>query len=119
MSCGQPHDTNCSEVLADVWMFLDNECDGERRRVLQRHLDECGHCLEEFGLEEHLKALLARKCGGDAAPHGLRQRLRQSIREIVVQQAEVSVHSTEVTVERSSDGTVIEVRSSSEVRQQR
>jgi mycothiol system anti-sigma-R factor len=119
VSCGQPHDTNCSEVLADVWMFLDNECDGERRRVLQRHLDECGHCLEEFGLEEHLKALLARKCGGDAAPHGLRQRLRQSIREIVVQQAEVSVHSTEVTVERSSDGTVIEVRSSTEVRQQR
>lgn len=73
----------------------------------------------EFGLEEHLKALLARKCGGDAAPHGLRQRLRQSIREIVVQQAEVSVHSAEVTVERSGDGTVIEVRSSTEVRQQR
>ena len=102
-----------------MWMFLDNECDGERRRVLQRHLDECGPCLEEFGLEEHLKALLARKCGGDAAPHGLRQRLRQSIREIVVQQAEVSVHSAEVTVERSGDGTVIEVRSSTEVRQQR
>jgi len=120
VSCGQPHDTNCGEVLADVWMFLDNECDGERRRVLQRHLDECGPCLEEFGLEEHLKALLARKCGGDAAPDGLRHRLRQSIREIVVQQAEVSVHSTEVTVERSGDGTVIEVRSSStEVRQQR
>jgi mycothiol system anti-sigma-R factor len=119
VSCGQPHDTDCGEVLADVWMFLDNECDGERRRVLQRHLDECGGCLEEFGLEEHLKALLARKCGGDAAPHGLRQRLRQSIREIVVQQAEVSVHSAEVTVERSGDGTVIEVRSSTEVRQQR
>ena len=119
MSCGQPHETNCGEVLADVWMFLDNECDGERRRVLQRHLDECGPCLEEFGLEEHLKALLARKCGGDAAPDGLRQRLRQSIRAIVVQQAEVSVHSAEVTVERSGDGTVIEVRSSTEVRQQR
>jgi hypothetical protein len=29
------------------------------------------------------------------------------------------VHSAEVTVERSGDGTVIEVRSSTEVRQQR
>ncbi len=119
MSCGQPHDTDCSEVLADVWMFLDNECDGERRRVLQRHLDECRPCLEQFGLEEHLKALLARKCGGDAAPNSLRQRLRQSIREIVLQQAEVAVHNAEVIIERSDDGTVIEVRSSTEVHQRR
>jgi len=115
MSCGHPHETDCSEVLADVWLFLDNECDPSRREVLQRHLDECGPCLEEFGLEEHLKALLARKCGGDAAPDGLRRRLRRSIREIVVTQAETSVHSSEVTIERTADGTVVEVHNVAEV----
>lgn len=119
MSCGQPHQTDCGEVLADVWLFLDNECDSGRREVLQRHLDECGPCLEEFGLEEHLKELLARKCGGDAAPDGLRQRLRRSIREIVVTQTETSVHSSEVTVERTGDGTVVEVRSATEVHRER
>ena len=31
MSCGEPHETDCTEVLAEVWLFLDNECDGERR----------------------------------------------------------------------------------------
>jgi mycothiol system anti-sigma-R factor len=84
MSSGDPHDTDCREVLAELWLLLDNECNHERRELLRRHLDECGPCLEEFGLEEHLKALLARKCGGDHAPDGLKQKLRQSIREIML-----------------------------------
>jgi mycothiol system anti-sigma-R factor len=106
MSCGDPHDTDCREVIAEVWMFLDNECDHQRRELLQRHLDECSPCLEQFGLEEHLKALLARKCGGDHAPDALRQRLRQSIREIMLSQA---VLGAEVTVVRAEDGSVVEV----------
>jgi mycothiol system anti-sigma-R factor len=106
MSCGDPHDTDCSEVLAELWMFLDNECDHQRRELLRRHLDECGPCLEEFGLEEHLKALLARKCRGDHAPDALRHRLRQSIHEIMLRQA---VLGAEVIVQRGDDGAVVEV----------
>ncbi|MGH3796217.1 MAG: mycothiol system anti-sigma-R factor [Pseudonocardiaceae bacterium] len=113
MSCGEPHEMDCGEVLAEVWLFLDHECNEERRQLLQRHLHECGSCLEEFGLEEHLKTLLASKCGGDHAPDGLRQRLRQSIREIVLRQA---VLGAEVTVEQEDDGTVVEVRTSVETR---
>jgi mycothiol system anti-sigma-R factor len=80
MSCGDHHETDCSEVLAEVWLFLDNECAYERRDLLQHHLDECSPCLARYGLEEHLKELLARKCGGDQAPEALRRRLRDSIR---------------------------------------
>ncbi|MGH3753986.1 MAG: mycothiol system anti-sigma-R factor [Pseudonocardiaceae bacterium] len=98
MSCGDPHETDCGEVLAELWLFLDNECNDERRELLRRHLDECGPCLAELGLDEHLKALLARKCGGDHAPDALKQRLRQSIREIMTRPA---VLAAEVTVERS------------------
>ncbi|MGH3898719.1 MAG: mycothiol system anti-sigma-R factor [Pseudonocardiaceae bacterium] len=111
MSCGDPHETDCSEVLAELWLFLDNECNRERRELLQRHVDECGPCLAELGLDEHLKALLARKCGGDHAPDALKQRLRQSIREIMMRQA---VLSAEVTVERTEDGVVVEVVTSVE-----
>ena len=113
MSCGDPHETDCSEVIAEVWLFLDNECNRERRELLQRHLEECGSCLEEYGLEEHLKELLARKCGGDHAPDTLKQRLRQSIQEIMLRQA---VLGAEVIVEQDSDGTVVEVRASVERR---
>jgi mycothiol system anti-sigma-R factor len=108
MSCGKPHDTDCHQVLAELWLFLDNECNRERRELLQRHLDECGPCLEEYGLEEHLKALLARKCGGDHAPDALKQRLRESIREIMMRQA---VLGAEVTVHRMEDGTIVEISS--------
>ena len=76
MSCGKPHETDCTEVLAEVWLFLDNECDRDRRALLARHLDECAPCLAEYGLEEKLKRLLAAKCGGEQAPATLREHLR-------------------------------------------
>ncbi|CAM05599.1 mycothiol system anti-sigma-R factor [Saccharopolyspora erythraea NRRL 2338] len=103
MSSGEREHTSCDDVLAEVWLFLDNECDRERRAILQRHLDDCGSCLEHYGLEEHIKALLHRKCSGEHAPKELRDRLRASIRETVLRQAEV-------TVEYGPDGTSVEVR---------
>ena len=102
MSCGKPHETDCSEVLAEVWLFLDHECDDSRRKLLERHLDECTPCLAEYGLDEKLKKLLATKCT-EAAPAEFKDRLRTSIRSIVLEQAEV-------TVEEGPDGTVVEVR---------
>src|SRR5690349_24965561 len=76
MSCGKPHETDCTEVLAEVWLFLDNECDRDRRALLARHLDECAPCLAEDGLEEKLKRLLAAKCGGEPAPATRRAQIR-------------------------------------------
>lgn len=103
MSCGDHHETDCSEVLAEVWLFLDHECDQTRRALLVAHLDECGPCLREYGLDEKLKKLLARKCGGEHAPDGLRDKLREQIRTAVLEQAEVTVESgpegTTTTVE--------------------
>jgi len=90
VSCGKPHETDCSEVLEEVWLFLDHECGGNRRELLQKHLDECSPCLEQFGIEEHLKVLLARKCGGEHAPETLKQRLREKIRTTVAEQASVT-----------------------------
>jgi mycothiol system anti-sigma-R factor len=78
-------------VLAEVWLFLDHECDGSRRELLQQHLDECSPCLEQFGIDEHLKVLLASKCGGEHAPETLKQRLREEIRKTVGEQASVTV----------------------------
>lgn len=101
MSCGNHHDTDCAEVLAEVWLFLDHECDPARRALLERHLDECRPCLAEYGLDEKLKKLLATKCA-EAAPAEFKDRLRSSIRSIVLEQADV-------TVTTGPDGSVVEV----------
>jgi mycothiol system anti-sigma-R factor len=74
-----------------VWLLLDRECSAERRRKLEQHLDECSPCLEQYGIEEHLKELLARKCGGEHAPDVLKEKLRASIRQVVLEQGDGSV----------------------------
>ena len=60
--------------------------------------------MERYGIEEQLKELLARKCGGDHAPAELKQRLRDSIRETVAEYTEVQIteHHTEVHVQRQT-----------------
>lgn len=68
-------DTECSSVLRDVWLFLDDEMDEHRRATVQRHLDDCSPCLHQAGLDRKLKELLARTCGGDRAPEDFRVRL--------------------------------------------
>ena len=84
MSCGQPHETDCHEVLAEVYLYLDLECAEERRVLIRHHLDECGPCLREYGIEQEVKALVARCCGNEAAPETLRERLRLRLTELVV-----------------------------------
>lgn len=83
MSESLPENLDCSAVIADVWLFLDNECDEATRARLQRHMTGCTACLSTYGIEEQLKVLLGRKCGGEHAPEGLRQRLSVEIRRSV------------------------------------
>jgi len=85
MSCGNHHDVPCSEVLNEVFLFLDSECDEPRRRLIAEHLEECGPCLQEFGIEKQIKELVARKCGGDRAPDGLKQRVLQHLKSVVAE----------------------------------
>ncbi|HEU4360315.1 MAG TPA: mycothiol system anti-sigma-R factor [Mycobacterium sp.] len=74
-----PLGTGCAEVIAEVWTLLDGECTPEDKDKLRRHLEECPECLRHYGLEERIKALIARKCSGDKAPQGLRERVRLQI----------------------------------------
>jgi mycothiol system anti-sigma-R factor len=101
VSSEEEREAHCNEVLAEVWLFLDHECDQQRRELLRRHLDDCNPCLAAYGLEEKLKQLLARKCGGEHAPNELRARLREQIRIAVLAQVEsaLTVEQDQVSVE--------------------
>ena len=85
MSCGQPHQTDCGEVLAEVFLYLDGEITPARHDLIREHLDECSPCLRKYGIEQEVKALVARCCGAELAPAGLRERLRAKLTEFVVE----------------------------------
>jgi mycothiol system anti-sigma-R factor len=84
VSCGEPHETDCGEVLAEVFLYLDGEMTTERTERIRHHLDECSPCLRKYGVEQEVRALVARCCGGDRAPDALRDRVRVRLREAVV-----------------------------------
>ena len=76
---------DCREVLTEVYLYLDLECSEERRHVIKQHLDECRPCLREYGIEQEVKALVARCCGQERAPAELRAKLRAKLSELVVE----------------------------------
>ena len=84
MSCGNHHETDCSEVLALVYGFLDGELDENDRGRIAHHLDECSPCLRQYGLEQVVKALVNRSCGCDHAPDHLRIQIVTRIRQVSI-----------------------------------
>lgn len=78
------NELDCAAVMADLSQLLDGECSDDIRAELQHHMDHCGQCLEAYGIEEQVKRLIGRKCGGERAPEGLRARLQINIRSIMI-----------------------------------
>jgi mycothiol system anti-sigma-R factor len=81
MSCGRPHEVDCSEILQKVYVYLDGEVSLHDCAKIRQHLEECGPCLQRFGLEQAVKALVARSCGRDPVPSDLRQKVMFRIQQ--------------------------------------
>ncbi|MFF8941326.1 mycothiol system anti-sigma-R factor [Streptomyces sp. NPDC014864] len=75
MSCGEPHETDCSEVLDHLYEFLDSEMPDVDRTKFEQHFEECSPCLEKYGLEQAVKKLVKRCCGRDDVPADLRAKV--------------------------------------------
>lgn len=82
---GKDDEVDCREVLAEVYLFLDDECDEIQQATIKQHLDECYPCLQKFGIEQEIKAILAKKCGGDIAPKSLRASLKIKLSQVIVE----------------------------------
>jgi len=91
MSCGKPHDVPCSEVLARVYSYLDGEIEDAGCAQIRQHLDECGPCLREYGLEEAVKRLVHKHCGYEHAPSDLRIKVLTRIQEVRAE-LEIELH---------------------------
>jgi mycothiol system anti-sigma-R factor len=76
-------DKDCSEVIHQMLVFIDNELDQASCGEIEHHLEECGPCLKEYNLERTVKALVARSCS-EQAPEQLREKVLLRIREVHV-----------------------------------
>jgi mycothiol system anti-sigma-R factor len=84
-----PGGIDCDDVLKDLYLYLDDESDDRLRNRIREHLDGCAPCLRQFGLEQDVRSLIARCCGGDHAPQSLHQRIRVRITEITTETSHV------------------------------
>ncbi|GAB3665763.1 hypothetical protein GCM10027589_30540 [Actinocorallia lasiicapitis] len=81
MSCGDHHETPCNEVLARVYTYIDGELEDTSCSEIKHHLDECGPCLREYGLEESVKNLVSKSCGKDPVPDDLKAKVLGRIQQ--------------------------------------
>lgn len=74
--------TDCSEVLHRVFEYLDGEMTAQDTAKIRQHLEECGPCLQEYDLDQALKALVKRSCACEEAPMALRTQIMTRITTI-------------------------------------
>jgi mycothiol system anti-sigma-R factor len=94
MSCGNPHDVPCTEVLAMVYSYIDGEMEDGSYTEIRQHLDECGPCLREYGLDELVKKLVHKCCGQEPVPGELRTKVLTRIAAV-----RAEIETTEVLAE--------------------
>lgn len=93
-------DAHCRQVLEEVYLYLDGEISGSERAAIKRHLDECGPCLQRYGIEHEVKALVARCHAREQAPRHLRERVLTTLRRVTVTEdaGRLSVTTSTTTV---------------------
>lgn len=90
-------DLECREILAEIWTYLDGEQTRHSRAVIAQHLEDCAPCLRKYGIEQDVKALVARCCGHEDTPVDLRDRVLVALRSTTVVSDVVSDGTTTTT----------------------
>jgi mycothiol system anti-sigma-R factor len=58
-----------------VYSYIDREMEDSGYAEIRQHLEECGPCLREYGLEELVKKLVHKCCGHETVPGELRAKV--------------------------------------------
>jgi mycothiol system anti-sigma-R factor len=84
MSCGNPHETPCTEVLSLVYVFIDGEIDAPHQVEVTAHLLKCPPCGEEYAVERKLKERVRQACECETIPDEVRMRIVAEIRQVSI-----------------------------------
>ncbi len=106
MSCGNHHNTPCTDVLHAIVLYIDHEiADQASVQAIELHIQECAPCAarttQEALINQQLKALLNRSCREEASEQ-LRNNVNAIIREPSNQpylQWSQSITYTEITTD--------------------
>jgi mycothiol system anti-sigma-R factor len=82
--------SDCEHMLERVYQFLDHELDTASSDEIREHLASCEPCLDRYDVEQAVKALVSRSCGGDKAPSNLRTKVLSQLA-----QAKETAHTVE------------------------
>lgn len=70
---------DCNKVAEVLFLFFDNEMDGELRKPFEDHLAHCPCCTDRLHYTERLLVLVRSRCVRQFAPRRLRVRILQSL----------------------------------------
>jgi mycothiol system anti-sigma-R factor len=79
MSCGRPHATPCTEVVASLSAYIDGEVGAQEYRLIAVHITECPPCEREERAQRTVKALVIRATSVSTAPDSLHARIRAQV----------------------------------------
>lgn len=79
MSCGRPHATPCTEVVASLSAYIDGEVGASEYRLIAIHITECPPCEREEQAQRTVKALVVRATTVSRAPGSLHARIRAQL----------------------------------------
>ena len=68
-----------------MYEYLDSEMAELDCAKIRQHLEECGPCLQEYDLDQALKAVIRRSCACEQAPEQLRTRILTRLTQVRVE----------------------------------
>ncbi len=69
---------SCSELIAKLYEFIDNELDANTCEQFRMHLEKCKHCKDCAKAEKHIRNILQNKCF-DKAPKDLKEKIHLNL----------------------------------------
>ncbi|HUQ17483.1 MAG TPA: mycothiol system anti-sigma-R factor [Candidatus Saccharimonadales bacterium] len=72
---------DCTDCVEQLYAFLDRELGPAEIAAVNTHLDHCGHCKDDFVVEERFLKHVHDSCTEDRAPVELRERIVLKLRQ--------------------------------------
>ncbi len=70
---------DCRKVRQVVFLYTDNEMDGELLVSFEEHVSICPECARQAGYAKRLVTVVRKRCTRRRAPSALRQRILTSL----------------------------------------